>query len=104
MKIDIVSVKQKPKVESIKSVIVVPSKEATNLEDIFAKFLELEVGDGAASSDTIRNYLSQTKQYLSWCRDNLLSPIEAEPEDIKLYRQHLVVTVHSPSQKKGFSI
>ena len=97
MKIDIVSVKQKPKVESIKSVIVVPSKEATNLEDIFAKFLELEVGDGAASADTIRNYLSQTKQYLSWCRDNLLSPIEAEPEDIKLYRQHLVNSEYAPS-------
>ncbi|MGV2831799.1 tyrosine-type recombinase/integrase [Myxosarcina sp. GI1(2024)] len=60
------------------------------LEDIFARFLRLEVGDGAAFSDTIRNYLSQTKQYLNWCRDNLLSPIEAEPEDIKLYRQHLV--------------
>ena len=33
---------------------------------------------------------SQTKQYLSWCRDNLLSPTEAEADDIKLYRQHLV--------------
>ena len=50
----------------------------------------MEVGDGAASTDTIRNYLSQTKQYLNWCGDNLLSPTEAEPEDIKLYRQHLV--------------
>ena len=56
-----------------------------DIEEIFAKFLQLEVGDGAASSDTIRNYLSQTKQYLEWCRDNLLSPTEAEPEDIKLY-------------------
>lgn len=41
MKIDIVSVKQKPKVESIKSATVVHETEATNLEDIFAKFLEL---------------------------------------------------------------
>ena len=64
--------------------------EIVNLENIFAKFLQLEVGDGAASNDTIRNYLSQTKHYLNWCRDNLLSPTEAEPEDIKLYRQHLV--------------
>ncbi|MEM8832287.1 MAG: tyrosine-type recombinase/integrase [Cyanobacteria bacterium P01_G01_bin.19] len=62
----------------------------SNLEQIFARFLQMEVGDGAASVDTIRNYLSQTKQYLNWCRDNLLSPTEAEPEDIKLYRQHLV--------------
>ena len=118
MKIDIVSVKQKPKVESIKSAIVVPETErttcgqalcqageetspvlssTTNLEDIFAKFLQMEVGDGAASSDTIRNYLSQTKQYLEWCYDNLLSPVEAEPEDIKLYRQHLVNSGYAPS-------
>ena len=60
------------------------------LEEIFTKFLELEVGDGAASADTIRNYLSQTKQYLNWCRDNLLPPLEADVEDIKLYRQYIV--------------
>ncbi len=97
MKIDIVSVEEskttntvETKVKSIKSAIVVPKKKITNIEDIFARFLMMEVGDGAASADTIRNYLSQTKQYLEWCGDNLLSPIEAEPEDIKLYRQHLV--------------
>ena len=97
MKIDIVPVKESKTantietgVESVKSAIVVPKTETINLEDIFARFLMMEVGDGAASSDTIRNYLSQTKQYLEWCRDNLLSPTEAEPEDIKLYRQHLV--------------
>ena len=69
----------------------------SNLEQIFAKFLQMEVGDGAASADTIRNYLSQTKQYLEWCRDNLLSPTEAEPEDIKLYRQHLVQSGYANS-------
>ena len=112
MKIDIVSVEEsktanivETEVKSIKPTIVVPETErtyqadgvspsvlssTTNIEDIFARFLQMEVGDGAASADTIRNYLSQTKQYLSWCRDNLLSPIEAEPEDIREYRQHLV--------------
>ena len=125
MKIDIVSVEERKttntvetKVESIKSAIVVPETErticgqalcqanevsslalssTTNLEDIFARFLQMEVGDGAASGDTIRNYLSQTKQYLNWCRDNLLSPTEAEPEDIKLYRQHLVQSEYANS-------
>ena len=77
--------------------IVVPETETTNLEDIFARFLQMEVGDGKASADTIRNYLSQTKQYLEWCRDNLLSPTEAEPEDIKLYRQHLVQSGYANS-------
>lgn len=97
MKIEIVSVEEskttntvETKVESIKPTIVVPETETTKLEDIFAQFLMMEVGDGAASADTIRNYLSQTKQYLDWCRDNLLLPLEAEVEDIKLYRQHLI--------------
>ena len=94
MKIEIVPVveerKSKQELQSIKSTIVAPETEITNLEDIFARFLQMEVGDGAASADTIRNYLSQTKQYLNWCRDNLLSPIEAEQEDIKLYRQYLI--------------
>ncbi len=97
MKIDIVPIietkvihiKEKEKAE-IKDPVIVTPELTTTLEDIFAQFIMMEVGDGAASSDTIRNYLSQTKQYLNWCRDNLLSPIEAEPEDIKLYRQDLV--------------
>ncbi|MEO0924253.1 MAG: tyrosine-type recombinase/integrase [Cyanobacteria bacterium J06643_13] len=98
MKIEIVPVaefissptKVKQMVEPIQSEIV-------TLEEIFAKFLQLEVGDGAASVDTIRNYLSQTKQYLNWCEDNLLAPIEAEPEDIKLYRQYLVQSKYANS-------
>ncbi|MEO1802532.1 MAG: tyrosine-type recombinase/integrase [Cyanobacteria bacterium J06629_2] len=98
MKIDIV-----PVVESISSSIklsyeVLPvSSELITLENIFAKFLQLEVGDGAASKDTIRNYLSQTKQYLNWCEENLLAPIEAELEDIKLYRQYLVQSSYASS-------
>ena len=60
-------------------------------------FFSLEVGDGAASADTIRNYLSQTKQYLNWCDNNLLAPIEAEAADIKLYRQYLVQSEYANS-------
>ncbi|WP_305727906.1 tyrosine-type recombinase/integrase [Myxosarcina sp. GI1] len=77
--------------------IVVPKTKTTDLEDIFARFLMMEVGDGAASSDTIRNYLSQTKQYLNWCGDNLLSPTEAEAEDIREYRQYLVQSGYANS-------
>ena len=94
MKIEIVPVveerKSKQELQTVKPSIVEYESAKSTLEDIFARFLMMEVGDGAASADTIRNYLSQTKQYLNWCRDNLLSPTEAEPEDIKLYRQNLV--------------
>jgi site-specific recombinase XerD len=61
-----------------------------NIEQIFAEFLEMEVGDGAASSDTIKSYLSQSKMYLHWCKDNLVPILEADKEDIKLYRQYLI--------------
>ena len=102
MKIEIVPVVEtttvcKLKNESTKLTSITSPSTVVDLEQIFAKFLMMEVGDGAASADTIRNYLSQTKQYLNWCRDNLLSPTEAEPEDIKLYRQYLVNSGYAPS-------
>ena len=97
MEIKIVPVEENRISKSIEPAVVVPESATTVLEDIFARFLQLEVGDGAASNDTIRNYLSQTKQYLNWCRDNLLAPIEAEAADIKLYRQYLVQSEYANS-------
>ena len=96
MKIEIVPIVEVKRIKlvnkpaSLVSSPSVSSSTAVDLEKIFTKFLELEVGDGAASGDTIRSYLSQTKQYLNWCRDNLLPPLEADIDDIKLYRQYLV--------------
>ncbi|MFM2315571.1 MAG: hypothetical protein RLZZ04_4849 [Cyanobacteriota bacterium] len=96
MEIKIVTVEEKiPKFT--KPVSVVPQSTNVTLEEIFTRFLQLEVGDGAASVDTIRSYLSQTKQYLDWCRDNLLQPLEAETEDIKQYRQYLVQSGYANS-------
>ena len=82
-------VEEKAGVEIREPAIVVP-ESTTTLEGLFAGFLDMEVGDGAASADTVRSYISQTKQYLDWCRDNLLSPLDAEADDIKQYRQYLV--------------
>ena len=70
-----------------------------DLDKIFAEFLELEVGDGAASIDTIRNYISHPKQYFNWCRDNLLQPLEAVGDDIKQYRKFSI-----ESKKKNKTI
>lgn len=74
--------------ETLKDSHLVPCVD--NLEQVFAKFLEMEVGDGAASSDTIRSYLSQSKQYFAWCKDNLIPILEADKDDVKLYRQYLI--------------
>ena len=102
MKIEIVSVAALKSVEVVKRELIElapiePETDFVDLKQIFAEFLELEVGDGAASTDTIRNYISHTKQYFSWCRDNLLQPLEAELDDIKLYRQHLVNSGYASS-------
>jgi site-specific recombinase XerD len=74
--------------ETHKSVII--TEPSTFLEDTFAQFLGMEVGDGNASLDTVKSYLSQIRMYLSWCRNNLVPPLEADKDDIKLYRQYLI--------------
>ncbi len=88
--IKIVSVEQKIETKVDKSTEIAIPVTVETIEESFAKFLELEVGDGAASIDTIRCYISQSKQYLNWCKDNLIPPLEADKDDIKLYRQHLI--------------
>ena len=102
MKIEIVPVVETIPVCKLKNELTKPTSitspsTVVDLDKVFANFLDVEVGDGAASADTIRSYLSVTKQYLNWCRDNLLSPIEAELEDIKLYRQYLVQSGYANS-------
>ena len=97
MKIEIVPViEAKPvhisKKESTKPIQTIPQTAIIDLDKIFAEFLELEVGDGAASTDTIRNYISHAKQYFNWCKDNLLQPLEAVADDIKQYRKFLIDT------------
>jgi integrase/recombinase XerD len=97
MEIKIVTVEEKRIPESVKPMVIVSQSTNVTLEKIFTKFLQMEVGDGAASLDTVRSYLSQTKQYLDWCQDNLLPPLEADSEDIKLYRQYLVQSEYANS-------
>jgi site-specific recombinase XerD len=63
---------------------------SVSIEQIFTEFLEMEVGDGAASLDTIKSYLSQSKMYFTWCKDNMIPLLEADKHDIKLYRQYLI--------------
>lgn len=63
MKIDIVPVVETVvavyplKKESTGTASITSQSINVELNKIFAEFLELEVGDGAASTDTIRNYI-----------------------------------------------
>lgn len=91
MRIDIVPVEQPTTTEIVPSLLkTVSQNEVVSVEQIFAEFLEMEVGDGAASADTIKSYLCQSKMYFAWCKNNLVPILEADKEDIKLYRQHLI--------------
>jgi len=97
MKIDIVPVVETKPVYAFENELtrltsITSESIAVDLDKIFAEFLKLEVGDGAASTDTIRNYISHTKQYFNWCRDNLLQPLEVEADDLKQYRKFLIET------------
>ena len=58
--------------------------------DSFAQFLNLDVAAGKASSDTLKNYVCQTKKYLDWCKEFKIDPLTATQEDIKQYRRWLV--------------
>ncbi len=81
--------------DSVKISSTVVTPDVVDIEQVFAQFLELSVGDGAASADTIRSYLSQTKMYFEWCRDNLIAPLEADKNDVQLYRQYLISEQYS---------
>ncbi|MEN9517531.1 MAG: hypothetical protein RLZZ381_119 [Cyanobacteriota bacterium] len=93
MEINIVPVEGEALPRKTKAIQVeVQTAPATNvsIEQVFVEFLEMEVGDGAASADTIKSYLSQSKMYFAWCKDNMVSLLKADKHDIKLYRQYLL--------------
>jgi site-specific recombinase XerD len=91
MKIDIVPVEQPITTAIVPSLLkTVSQTDVVSIEQIFAEFLEMDVGDGAASADTIKSYLSQSKMYFAWCKDNMVSLLAADKHDIKLYRQYLI--------------
>ncbi len=62
----------------------------TSYLDFFEDFLNKDVGDGAAADDTLKTYRCHIKQFLSWCSDTQLNPIEATFNQLKEFRYWLV--------------
>ena len=56
----------------------------------FARFLRVDVAQGDASPETIRNYWGQARAYLEWCCAEGIHPAEASEADVKSYRTYLV--------------
>lgn len=60
------------------------------LETAFADFLNIDIANGDAATDTIATYISQIKQYLNWCAKLKLDPVAVTRREIKEYRRWLV--------------
>jgi len=72
------------------------SADGTALDDAFARFLRLDVANGDAARETIRSYRGQVASWVDWCRENAVDPGTATPDDVKAYRQDLVLDGYKP--------
>ena len=60
------------------------------MRDCFERYLNLTIGDGNASDDTVKTYRNRVAQFLYWCQERELYPALIVRENIKEYRKHLV--------------
>ncbi len=63
-----------------------------NLLEVFAEFLNIDVGAGDAASDTLKTYRNQLQQFVNWCDRQNINPVEVTKDDIKHYRRWMVET------------
>ena len=73
----------------------VPSPASGALDAAFARFLRLDVANGAAR-DTIRSDRGQVGAWVAWCSGNQVDPGTAAPDHVKTYRQDLVLEGYAP--------
>jgi integrase/recombinase XerD len=57
---------------------------------VFSYFLNIDVADGDAASDTVRSYLCQLRQFLNWCDQSNYHPAIITRQEIKEYRRWLL--------------
>jgi len=69
---------------------IVDSASLTTIDSMlaaFADFLEIDVGAGDASDDTLHTYCRQLMQFVKWCDCENIDPATATKDDIKKYRR-----------------
>jgi len=80
--------------EKANSLVIVPAQqgaiEISNIENLIADWLHLDVANGDACSDTLKTYRGNFEAWLTWCRENRVHPRQATVEDIKGWRQDLI--------------
>jgi site-specific recombinase XerD len=62
------------------------------LDAAFADFLRIDLANGDASEDTIRNFRCAVGLWVAWCRDQGLDPATVTTTHVKRYRQALIET------------
>lgn len=64
----------------------------SNLLEVFADFLSIDVSAGDAASDTLNTYRRQLEQFINWCDRTKINPVEVTKDDVKRYRRWMVDT------------
>jgi len=62
----------------------------------FADFLRVDVANGDASPDTMRNYRNEVAAWVGWCAAQSFDPATVTPTHIKRYRQALLEAGYKP--------
>ncbi|MBS1875401.1 MAG: tyrosine-type recombinase/integrase [Acidobacteria bacterium] len=78
-----------------------PSPTLSELEAAFTDFIRVEVANGDASEDTVRNYCTQIRSWMGWCGLMRVDPAAATITDVKRFRQTLVEAGYKPSGIRG---
>ena len=74
-----------------------PVVAALDITDLLANWLNLDVANGDACTDTLKTYQNQIQTWLTWCSENSVPPGQATIEDVKNWRKDLVDTGAKPS-------
>jgi integrase/recombinase XerD len=60
------------------------------LDEAFVQYLQQYVADGAPSEDTVRMYRHTVKQFVKWCLERNVNPLEVTEHQMALYLSELV--------------
>lgn len=73
-----------------------PPLPPSNFDDAFAEFLRIDIANGDASPDTMRNYRNEVALWVAWCVEQNFDAATATVTHIKSDRQALIEGGYNP--------
>lgn len=73
-----------------------PARTRSDMDAAFADFLRVDVANGDASQDTLRNYRNEVALWSAWCIEQGVDPATAAVAHIKQYRAALLENHYAP--------